>query len=213
MPNNGRYTMCPYYRDERNKSISCEDTFRRFTSKRKKFQWMSNFCDESWSECPYAKALTDLWNRIDEGADMETEMLQHKLRELQKEQKKMSSMLGKADKQAEKDKKTIKELKARAERLIQMYRKANQQYLDEKTRNTKVANQVFAVANMYEGFMTYLLEVFSMGEFRVENYEKWAEGKEFRLDAIERDENGKPTVFKAVVRKVKDDETDRPIQP
>lgn len=205
MSNNGHYTMCPYYRDEKNKSISCEDTFRRFTSRKKKYKWMSNFCDDSWSDCPYAQALNDLWERIDMGADKDIELLEHQLREVKREQKKLSSQLGKAEKQNAKDRKTIKDLKERIENLIQMYRKANQKYLDEKTRNTKVANQVFSVANMYEGFMAYMLSVYGCSEFRVESYEKWSKDKEFKLEAIERDKNGKPLVFKAVVRKVEDE--------
>ena len=45
MPNNGRITLCPYYRDEKNLSISCEDVFRRFRWKKQKTNWMDTYCD------------------------------------------------------------------------------------------------------------------------------------------------------------------------
>lgn len=209
MPNNGHYTLCPYYRDEKNKSISCEDIFRRFDSKRKKYKWMDQFCDDSWSDCPYAIALTEMWERILNGADMDKEQLEHKNKELTTELKKQSSRLGRLDKQIEKKDAEIKKLKDRAERLIAMVRDAQDEARDARNNTVLVAKQVGNLSTMYEGYISFLMTENNVDELSVDAVEKWAENKEFKLTATKRDEDGKPAVFVAEVREVKEDDKEK----
>lgn len=207
MPNNGHYTLCPYYRDEKNKSISCEDIFRRFDSKRKKYKWMEQFCDDSWSDCPYAIALTEMWERILDGADMDKEQMEHKIKELTTELKKQSSRLGRLDKQIEKKDAEIKKLKDRAERLIAMVRDAQDEARETKAAYTHIVTaEVNRLSTMYEGYISFLMDKTNVDELSVDEVEKWCENKEFKLTATKRDEDGRPTVFVAEVREVKEDD-------
>lgn len=65
MPNNGRYTICPYYRCERGKMIFCEDCQRRFKTIAEKEKHLDKYCDSSFNECKYAQRLNELWEEIE----------------------------------------------------------------------------------------------------------------------------------------------------
>lgn len=188
----GHYVQCPFYVSDRRLSISCEDIYRRHDSKSAKHKWMRGYCDKAWESCPYARNLSDVYNM--KGAELNKELDKLRVKELQAEQRKLMSRIGVLEKKEQKYQERIQNLQA----IVQKY----------KDRERTVSYQIDKLASMYEGFITYLLSVFSMGEFRIENYENWSKDKEFQLLATERDEEGKPMVFKAIVRKVKD-EADR----
>lgn len=92
-----RYTVCPYYVDENKKTISCEDVIRRFVTYRSKNKHMNKFCDKDWQSCPYASALSSMYQRIEDGADEDQEKLIHSAKALEKENKKLISLLGRYD--------------------------------------------------------------------------------------------------------------------
>lgn len=92
-----RYTLCPYYVDENKKTVSCEDVIRRFLTYRSKNQHMNKYCDKDWQSCPYAVALSEVYHSIEDGADEELTWLRHKVKVLEKEQKKQISLMGRYD--------------------------------------------------------------------------------------------------------------------
>lgn len=92
-----RYTVCPYYVDESKKTISCEDTIRRFASVKSKGSHMDKFCDRDWKQCKYAIALTEMYQQLENAKDPEKVKLRHKVRVLSKEHKKLISLLGRYD--------------------------------------------------------------------------------------------------------------------
>ena len=61
MPNNGRITECPFYVNERNDYITCEDAKRRFADSQAKDEHMDTYCDDKWEECPYATAMLEAY--------------------------------------------------------------------------------------------------------------------------------------------------------
>jgi len=86
MPNNGRIAVCPYYRDEKNLSISCEDTYRRFRWPVQKSRWMDAYCDKGWEGCPFAQALNRLYERMGEGSMDGRELeMEHRLKASERE--------------------------------------------------------------------------------------------------------------------------------
>lgn len=102
--NRGKITLCPYYLSDNQKSVSCEDTIRRFSSKKAKDKHVDKYCcTYGYQECPYAKDLTKLYDRIEKSRPGERSelYLRHRVEVLSKELGKVSSMLGKAEKQLE----------------------------------------------------------------------------------------------------------------
>ena len=135
MPNNGHITLCPYYRDEKNKSISCDDIFRSFRYPVQKKRWMKAYCDAAWEDCPHAKKLNEMYDRVLEGgADMETEILKHNNAELTKELKSVKSMLGKSEKNNAKKDDSIAELRKEKDQLVKEVAKWKNLYEMAKTR-------------------------------------------------------------------------------
>lgn len=92
-----RYTLCPFYVDENKKTISCEDVIRRFATYRSKNRHMDKFCDKDWQRCPHAVALTQMYEDCDTGSDPDRIKLEHRSKALEKENKKMLSLLGRYD--------------------------------------------------------------------------------------------------------------------
>lgn len=92
-----RYTICPYYVDDNKKTVSCEDVIRRFVTYRSKNKHMNRYCDKDWQDCPYASSLSAMYQRIEEGASEEQEKLIHSAMALEKENKKLISLLGRYD--------------------------------------------------------------------------------------------------------------------
>ena len=104
MPNNGRVTLCPYYRDEKNLSISCEDTFHRFRWAAQKRRHMDTFCDKDWKSCPYAQEIGAMYEKGDYMDEVKRAAFE--LEATKKELRKTATMLGKAQKrEKEKDEK------------------------------------------------------------------------------------------------------------
>ena len=112
-----RYTLCPYYVDDNKKTISCEDVIRRFATYRSKNRHMDKFCDKDWQRCPYAVELTQMYQRIEGGADEGHEIMQHNLIALEKENKKLISLLGRYDKRIEAKDAEIRQLRKRKKEL------------------------------------------------------------------------------------------------
>ena len=111
MPNNGRITECPFYVNERNDYITCEDAKRRFQDSQTKEEHMDTYCDDKWEECPHAAAMLEAYK---EG---ECSVVTNKIKALESENRKVNIILTKAEnREAVKDRE-IKKLVMRNESL------------------------------------------------------------------------------------------------
>jgi len=204
MSNNGRYTLCPYYRDEKNKSISCEDTFRTFRWKSKKKEWMDTYCDKDWSSCPYAQDLTKMYEAVEKGDTMAEE--NHLIEALQKENKNLASKLGRAERRLEPKEQEIKRLRKLNKRIEDMYfeehRRLNNARKEIDDLNGKslerLDKEIKAMVGIYEDRMCYMLYKLG-GSVKEKDIEEWSKGKEFAItyDVVDGDE-----VWKVVMRDV-----------
>lgn len=210
MPNTGRITVCPYYRDEKNLSISCEDTFRRFRWPAQKNDWMDKYCDKDWKACEYAQELEKLYDEMG-GDDLSNKMLEleHNLRSKDKELRKTVSMLGKATKREERKDDRIRELMTqnRALEKVLLREKAKNQELELK--RVKAAKDIEALSDIYEGRIAYLMANFTDGTLNEVDLEKWARSFEYVLipEATEKNADGKEvvTLWRVMTREIEED--------
>lgn len=94
MPNNGRYTICPFYRCERGKIIFCEDCQRRFKTIAEKEKHLDKYCDSNYNECKYAIRLTELWEEIEKKPmDGLRIFAEHQVHEYRKELQRVTRLL------------------------------------------------------------------------------------------------------------------------
>ena len=185
MPNNGRITLCPYYRDEKNLSISCEDIFRRYRWPAQKKNWMDKFCDKDWKKCPYAQDLDKLYESYVEGDTMGNKIkeLTHKNTALVKEQRKTASMLGRANKrEAEKDKQ-IAELQRKNRYLEEQYMKHRDQIEAAKEAEQRRMNELNTITAIHEGIIAYLMTTFAGGSFDKADFDAWTDKYEYVIVA------------------------------
>lgn len=192
MSNNGRITLCPFYRNEKGLSITCEDVYRRFETKADKRQHKFKYCSEAWQECPYAKDLNELYEKMEGEKMNKTDELRQKCNAQDKEIKKLVTMLGKSEKKA-------KELERANENLQKLYVKWQDKAQKSKEAELRAFDELNALSDIITGRMVYLMVQHTDGKFDEKEYEKWAEDKEFTLYA-EADEDGKTAVWIAEVR-------------
>ena len=178
-----RYTLCPYYVNDRRRSISCEDVFRRYDSYAEKYKWMDTYCDSDWQECPYAKALDKVYEQIEKGdmraLDRHRESAQHE------EMRKLSSALGRAEKGLRTRDEKIKELRRRAKVLEDKskhyYSELRKLQSEHESLQHKYAGELSGMARIYEDRMAYLMDTYTDGSLAEADVEKWAKGKEFAI--------------------------------
>lgn len=218
MPNNTRIPYCPFYKDEKNKSISCEDTYHVFSSVRKKYAWMDMYCDEwEWQKCPYAMDLTEAYARLEKGDEKALE--KQKIEAMQKELKSLSSKLGRAEKRIERQQKKIDELRAVNTSFTNVNNSLEKQKKEFYTRwrkaqdeldkgNEAVMEELRRLGDIYEQRMCYLIDRFADGFFCESDVERWAGDREFAL-VRQYDEDLGDMVWKVVF---KEDEPDKDIQ-
>lgn len=103
MPNYKNLAKCPYFLAENQKSITCEDVIRRFSSEDKKDTYADKYCNTSWEECPYARDLNDLYDTLDVALpELKTEiLLRQRYEATRAELNKTRSLLGRAEKKVE----------------------------------------------------------------------------------------------------------------
>ena len=204
MPNNGRITLCPYYRDEKNLSISCEDVFRRFRWKKQKMNWMDTYCDDDWKACPHAKQLNLMYEEREEqmsDKDKRITELEHETQQLRKELKKMASMLGRSEKREKAKEEEIKNLRKKNRYLESKYIEYSGKVRQCEAHEERLANEVAGIAAMYEARFAYLMCMSGTGAFSEEEFEIWSKGKEFKLEY-----DSDKRIYKAVVREEKKDD-------
>lgn len=59
----GMYILCPFYKRDRKKSITCEDTIRSYPSVKEKNEVLKRLCSSRWKDCPYAKRMSEIYSQ------------------------------------------------------------------------------------------------------------------------------------------------------
>lgn len=213
-----RYTMCPFYVDENKKSISCEDICRTYKTLECKYDWMTMYCDSwEWMKCPYAIDRSEAYAAYEKGDVKALE--NQEIKALEKENKYLRTLLGKAEKRVERQQKKIDELRAvnqsftnvnnslekQKKEFYARWRKA-QDELDKG--NETVMEELRRLGDIYEQRMCYLIDRFADGFFCESDVERWAGDREFAL-VRQYDEDIGDMVWKVVF---KEDEPDKDIQ-
>ena len=213
-----RYTMCPFYVDENKKSISCEDICRTYKTLECKYDWMTMYCDSwEWMKCPYAIDRSEAYAAYEKGDVKALE--NQEIKALEKENKYLRTLLGKAEKRVERQQKKIDELRAvnqsftnvnnslekQKKEFYSRWRKA-QDELDKG--NETVMEELRRLGDIYEQRMCYLIDRFADGFFCESDVERWAGDRAFAL-VRQYDEDLGDMVWKVVF---KEDEPDKDIQ-
>ena len=217
-----RYTLCPYYIDENNKTISCEDVCRSFDSMDEKWQWMDMYCDSwDWMRCPYAADRSEAYRRAEKG---ETKALAEQEAKAQKKEiESLLRKLGRANKKIERMQKKIDDLRAvnksfvqRNEDLSRQNREAYSKWrgVNESLERYEevIASQVQVIADAYEARLAYMIDRF--GTFSDLDVDEWRQGKSFAL-VYDEDDDGYPCwqlVFKEEGDEDGHEDTDIPEQ-
>lgn len=204
MPNNGRITLCPFYRDEKNLSISCEDVFRRFRWKSQKERWLDKFCDKDWQDCPHAIELNEMYEKMGDlmnEKDKRLEELEHQLKAVKKELRKTATMLGKTEKRDSAKEQQIKEFRKKNRMLEKRYMEYSKKLAQDEKHFERMENQLKGIAGMYEGRLAYLISELGDGTFSENDFREWQKGKEYALTY-----DAKTQLYKAEVRECKEDE-------
>lgn len=175
MPNNGRITECPFYVNERNDYITCEDAKRRFADSQTKEEHMDTYCDDKWEECPHAAAMLEAYK---EG---ECSVVTNKIKALESENRKVNIMLTKAEnREAVKDRE-IKKLVMRNESLGKRYGKLKE--LHERLEQTQqlAMEQIQGAMDICEARVAYLLSERPDGRLDELKFREWHTKHEFCL--------------------------------
>lgn len=206
MPNDKHLPLCPFYKRHMERSITCEDINRTFSDTAEKETWLRTYCDTtSWETCEYAKDLNEAYEKLFKGEDKA--IMENNTKALEKEVKKLSTLLGKAEKRVERQQKKIDELRAvnnsfvsKNEELLKengkldtMTKDIYQKWRDVNERMEKyeetIANQVQTIADAYEVRLAYMIDRF--GTFSDIDVDEWRKDKSFAL-VYDEDDDGYP---------------------
>lgn len=118
----GIYILCPYFRRERKKSITCEDTIRSYPTKKDKAYVLKTYCCSHWKSCPHASAMESIW-----AMDLPEEIIKEKIMEntiesMNKEINKLMRENGQLTKKLEKLREDINKRDSIARANHEMYR-------------------------------------------------------------------------------------------
>lgn len=216
-----RYTRCPYYQSEKRQTISCEDTCRRFKSLKDKWVWMDKYCDADYERCPYAAEITKAYSELEEG-DIRA-LDKEKIGALGKENQKLLSALGRAEKRVERQQKKIDELRAVNRSYVQKYDDLEQKRRVEYSKrrsaeeglrkaNGKILDELAQLSAIYEQRMAYLIETYAPdGKLMESMVEEWAGDRSFAL-VHDTDDDGE-IYWKVVFEDVKDKRSENVQKP
>lgn len=182
MPNNGRITKCPFYMNERNSYITCEDAKHRFRYRKTKEDYMDAFCDDRWQLCPYAAALEKAY-KDQEGDDavIRNAARDAKLKSLEKENKRVNVMLSKAEARLKEHSQKTADLKRRLEVATKQYASYKDKYEELKALEQKAMEQINEAAMLCEARVAYLLSTKRDKRLDEEKFQAWHEKHEYAL--------------------------------
>lgn len=174
MPNDKHLPLCPYYKRHMERSITCEDVCRTFSDSADKERWLVKYCDtQAWEQCEYAQKLNLAYERLFKGDDKA--IMENEYESLRKENKKLSTLFGKAEKRIQRQQKKIDELRAvnqsyftRNEDLYKKWRDSNSTL---EAYEAKMANQIQTVVDAYECRLAYMVDRY--GPFSDVDVDEW----------------------------------------
>lgn len=205
-----RYTICPYYIDENNRTISCEDVCRSYDSMDEKWAWMDMYCDSwDWMKCPYAIDRSEAYRRAEEGDEMAIEHQEVKAQK--KEIESLLRKLGRANKKIERMQKKIDELRTVNQSFVNvnqsltdknsdLYKKWREMSDTMEAYERNVAGQVQVLIDSYESRLAYMMDMFSDGTLNESDVQDWVKDKEW---AIVSNDYG----FEVRIKETKDEDT------
>ena len=92
MSNSGHYTLCPFFKSEHGRRLSCEDCDHYFRTAEEKHEYMLMFCDRDFGACRYAIVLKALWEEIDINPVKGMELFsEHQIQAYKKELRKVAA--------------------------------------------------------------------------------------------------------------------------
>lgn len=203
MPTSKHYVLCPFFMSEKNESITCEDTIRRYNSVELKDQYMHKYCDADWKECKFAMKIQNLYDKNDDDkGNMENDFLKLKVKEQAKEIDSLSKKLGKCRKKVSEMEEVINKLKDKKSMIEKHYKVLMKKYENEKRNVTSATSKFMALIQVYEARFCYLMIKNSNGEFDENEFKQWCKDKKYKLESI-KDKSNNVVGFKAIVDKDK----------
>ena len=188
MPNDKHLPLCPYYKRHMERSITCEDVCRTFSTSAEKERWLTDYCDTAWQQCEYAKSLNQAYERLFKGDDKA--IMENEYESLKRENKKLSTLLGKAEKRVERQQKKINELRAVNKSFItrndDLYKKWRDINVTLEAYEASVADQIQQLIDAYEVRLAFLVDRY--GPFSDIDVDEWRQGKSFALVYDENDD-------------------------
>ena len=161
---------------------------------------MDKYCDKNWQDCPYAVALTQAYEKYEEGDRRALE--NEKIKALERELKGALSRQGRLEKKVDELRavnqsftRVNNELEIQKKRYFDKWKEEHKQLEDYEKR---IGDQIEELTKLYEMRIAYLIETFVPPKMIYEDYAlEWAKDKNYSVVGDE--ENGRRT-WKVVFR-------------
>ena len=91
--------LCPYFKRERKKSISCEDTIRSFYKPGEKSMMLRTYCSADWKKCPFAERMNRIYNQDEPYSIIKENIMKNKIEQQSEEIKKLMRRNGQLERE------------------------------------------------------------------------------------------------------------------
>ena len=119
----GIYILCPYYKRDRKRSITCEDTIRLYPTPKEKNAVIKRHCASSWKSCPYASKMESVYSLDLPYEEIKEKIMENRIEEMEKEINKLMRENGQLQRKIKVYEEQIKERDYCAEKNHEMYMK------------------------------------------------------------------------------------------
>lgn len=119
----GNYILCPYYKRDRKRSISCEDTIRLYPTSKEKNGVLKRLCSSRWKECPYAQAMDKIYQEDLPYQEIKEKIMDNKIEQMEAEINKLMRENGQLQRKLKVYEEQIKERDEVAKKNHEMYMK------------------------------------------------------------------------------------------
>lgn len=120
----GNYILCPYYKKDHRRSITCEDTIRLYPSAKEKGKVLKRLCSSEWKSCPYADTMEKIYASSDDHTEVKEKLMENIIEEQKKEINKLMRENGQLTKKIEVLKKQLDDRDHTAEKSHGTYMKS-----------------------------------------------------------------------------------------
>lgn len=120
----GIYILCPYYKRDRKRSITCEDTIRLYPTPKEKNAVIKRHCASSWKSCPYASRMESVYSLDLPYEEIKEKIMENKIEQMDKEINKLMRENGQLKRKLKVYEEQIKERDYVAEKNHEMYMKS-----------------------------------------------------------------------------------------